>query len=59
MGVSDVELCHLRNMVHRNIIINKIAKEFLFSIFIHFLFSRPSGALKFVLSNSTNRIWKN
>jgi hypothetical protein len=30
MGVSDVDLCHLKNMAHSNIIINTIAKEFLF-----------------------------
>jgi hypothetical protein len=29
------------------------------SIFIHFPFSLPSSALKLVLSNSINRIWKN
>jgi hypothetical protein len=29
------------------------------SIFINFLFSLPSGALKGVFSNITNRIWKN
>jgi hypothetical protein len=29
------------------------------SIFIHFPFSLPLGALKCELSNNTNRIWKN
>jgi hypothetical protein len=29
------------------------------SIFIHYPFSLPSGALKCVLSNSANRIYKN
>jgi hypothetical protein len=30
MGFSDVELCHLKNMAHNNVIINTIAKKFLF-----------------------------
>jgi hypothetical protein len=30
MGVSGVELCHLENMAHSNVITNTIAKEFLF-----------------------------
>jgi hypothetical protein len=28
--VSDVELCHLKNVAHSNVIINTIAKQFLF-----------------------------
>jgi hypothetical protein len=30
MGVSDVELCHLKNIAYSNVVINTIAKEFLF-----------------------------
>jgi hypothetical protein len=29
------------------------------SVFTHFPFSLPPGALKCALSNNTNRIWKN
>jgi hypothetical protein len=30
IGVLDVVLCHLKNMAHSNVIINTVAKEFLF-----------------------------
>jgi hypothetical protein len=30
MGVSDVELCHPKNISHSNVIINTIANEVLF-----------------------------
>jgi hypothetical protein len=34
-------------------------EEYVKSIFIHFVFSLQSGALKYVLSNSINRLGKN